>query len=396
MLSERIKKVQPSATLKITAAAKKMKKEGLNVVNFGAGEPDFDTPDYIKQSAINSIERGETKYTPASGMPELKNVVVKKIKDSLGLDYAAENIIISVGAKHALFNIMQAMVNPGDEVILFSPYWVSYKEQVNLASGEPVYVDTSKNNFRIDFSDLEDKITDKTKIILLNSPQNPTGVVYSKDELEQLANIVLKHNNLYIISDEIYDRLIYDGKKHYSIAQISDEIKDRTIIINGVSKTYAMTGWRIGYLAAPKEIAKAVGNLQSHSTSNPTSFCQVASITALSEEREEIGNMIRKFEERRNLIYELVSEIDGIKVTKPEGAFYIFPDISSMYGKKYNDMKIDGSLSFAEILLKEKHTAVVPGVAFGADDFIRLSFATSDEDIKEGVRRIKDFVENLK
>ncbi len=396
MLSDRIKKVQPSATLKITAAAKKMKKEGLNVINFGAGEPDFDTPEYIKEAAINSIKKGDTKYTPASGMLELKNVVAEKIKKELNLDYTSENIIISVGAKHSLYNVMQAMVNPGDEVILFSPYWVSYKEQINLASGVPVYIDTTKTNFKINFDELESKITDRTKLILLNSPQNPTGVVYSKEDLERLAEIVLKHDNLYVISDEIYDKLIYDGKKHFSIAQVSEEIKDRTIIINGVSKTYAMTGWRIGYLAARKEIAKAVGNLQSHSTSNPTSFCQVASITALSEEKDEIKKMIEKFEERRNLIYSLLQDIEGIKVEKPEGAFYIFPDISAFFGKEYEGAEIKDSFTFAEVLLEKKHTAVVPGVAFGADAFIRLSFATSDDDIKEGVKRIKEFIENLK
>ncbi len=396
MLSERIKKVEPSATLKITATAKQMKKEGKPVINFGAGEPDFDTPEFIKDSAIKAIKEGKTKYTPATGLIELKEAVVSKIKKDLNVEYKKENIIITVGAKHALYNIMQAMVNPGDEVILFSPYWVSYKEQVNLASGIPVFVDTTKNNFKIDFDELKKKISSKTKLILLNSPQNPTGVVYSKEEIEKLAEIVMQYKNLYIISDEIYDKLIYDNKKHFSITQISKEIKDRTFLVNGVSKTYAMTGWRIGYLAAKEEFAKAIGNLQSHSTSNPTTFCQIASITALEQESEEIDKMIKKFEERRDLIYNKIKEIEEFKVEKPKGAFYIFPDISNVFNKRYKDEIIDSSFKFAEILLKEKYVAVVPGVAFGTDKYIRLSFATSDEDIIEGVNRIKDFIKELK
>ncbi len=396
MLSERIKKVEPSATLKITATAKQMKKEGKPVINFGAGEPDFDTPEFIKDSAIKAIKEGKTKYTPATGLIELKEAVVSKIKKDLNVEYKKENIIITVGAKHALYNIMQAMVNPGDEVILFSPYWVSYKEQVNLASGIPVFVDTTKNNFKIDFDELKKKISSKTKLILLNSPQNPTGVVYSKEEIEKLAEIVMQYENLYIISDEIYDKLIYDNKKHFSITQVSKEIKERTFLVNGVSKTYAMTGWRIGYLAAKEEFAKAIGNLQSHSTSNPTTFCQIASITALEQESEEIDKMIKKFEERRDLIYNKIKEIKEFKVEKPEGAFYIFPDISNVFNKRYKDEIIDSSFKFAEILLKEKYVAVVPGVAFGTDKYIRLSFATSDEDIIEGVNRIKDFIKELK
>lgn len=262
-LNERIKKIQPSATLKITALAKKMKKEGQDVISFGAGEPDFDTPGFIKEAAIKSINNGDTKYTPASasGLDELKAAVVNKFLNDSSLQYSPENIIISCGAKHSIYNILQVMLNPGDEVIIFSPYWVSYLEQIKLASGIPVIVDTIKTDFKINFDELEEKISSKTKLIIINSPQNPSGVVYPEDELNKLADLLLKHENIYILSDEIYERLIYDGQKQISIATVNPEIKERVIIVNGVSKTYAMTGWRIGYLAAPPEIARAIGIL---------------------------------------------------------------------------------------------------------------------------------------
>ncbi len=396
-LNEKIQKIQPSATLKITALAKKMQKQGEDVISFGAGEPDFDTPDFIKEAAIQSLNNGKTKYTPASGLEELKSAVVNKLRNENNLEYSIENIVISCGAKHSIYNIMQVMINPGDEVILFSPYWVSYFEQIKLADGVPVVVDTLKNEFRINFEELEQKISSKTKLVIINSPQNPTGAVYSEEELNRLAGLALKHENIYIISDEIYEKLIYDGQEFYSIARTSNGInlKHRLIIVNGVSKTYAMTGWRIGYLAAPAEIAKAVGTLQSHSTSNPTSFCQYASITALNSDPENVKDMIIKFEQRCNLIYELLNNIQDIKVIKPKGAFYIFPEITGILNKKYNGEEITDSVSFAEKLLEEKKVAVVPGAAFGCNNYIRLSFATSDDNIKNGIQRIKEFIECL-
>ena len=395
-LNKKIQQITPSVTLKITAAAKKMKKEGQDVVSFGAGEPDFDTPNFIKESAINSIKAGETKYTPATGLDDLKSAVVRKFKEDNDLEYSNENIIISCGAKHSIYNILQVMLDPGDEVILFCPYWVSYFEQVKLADGIPVIVDTIKTDFKINFPNLEEKINSKTKLIILNSPQNPSGVVYSEEELKKLGELLLKHEYIYIISDEIYEEIIYDGLKHQSIATLCPSLKERVITVNGLSKSYAMTGWRIGYLAAPVQIAKAIGSLQSHSTSNPTTFCQTASVTALNTDSEETKEMIKHFSRRRDLIYNLLSDIEGIEVIKPEGSFYIFPEITGLLNKKYNTQEITGSAAFAEILLKEKKVAVVPGAAFGADQFIRLSFATSDENIKKGLERIKEFIVNIK
>jgi len=396
ILSARISEVKPSATLQISAKAKAMKKQGIDVIIFSAGEPDFDTPEYIKNAAIESIKRGDTKYTPASGIVELKTAIVEKLKKEYNLEYSEENIIISCGAKHSIYNVIQVLVNPGDEVIIFSPYWVSYLAQIKLASGIPVVVNTENNDFKIDIEKLKEKISPKTKLIIINSPQNPSGCIYDKETLEKLAEIVLNYENLFIISDEIYEKIIFDNRRHISIAQLGDEIKKRTILINGMSKTYAMTGWRIGYLAAEKEIAAAVSKLQSQSTSNPTTFCQTASVVALKETSEEVDKMLKAFAERREIIYNELSSIEGIEVKKPEGAFYIFPKISFYYGKKSDDITIDSSMKFAEVLLDKAKVAVVPGGAFGCDEFIRLSFATSIENIKEGINRIKEFLKTLK
>ncbi len=395
MLSERISQITPSQTLQITAKAKKLKKQGVKVINFAAGEPDFDTPELIKNYAMESIRRGETKYTPASGLIELKEAIVEKFRNENNLEYSVENIIVSCGAKHSIYNALFALLNPGDEVIIFSPYWVTYPEQVKLCGAVPVYVDTSQNDFHIPIDTLKEKINEKTKAIILNSPQNPTGVAYTKDEIKQIAEIVLSHKNLYVISDEIYEKIIFDNNEHISIASFGDDIKERTIVINGMSKAYAMTGWRIGFLAAPAPIAKAISSFQSHTTSNPTTFCQTASIFALRNIKEEIKEMQKIFENRRNLIYNLLSEIPNIKVNKPGGAFYIFPDVSAYYGKKYKDKQINGSVDFASILLDEKKVALVPGIAFGNDRFVRISFATSEEDIKTGVQLLKEFLSEL-
>jgi len=397
MLNEKIKKIPPSATLKITALAKQMIKQGEDVVNFGAGEPDFDTPNNIKQKAIESIKDGLTKYTPASGIPELKSAIVKKFKEEYNLDFSLENVCINCGAKHSLFNVMQVMLNPGDEVILFAPYWVSYLEQVKLADGVPVIVDTIKSDFKINFEELEKKITNKTKLIIINSPQNPTGVVYSYDELNKLAEIVSKYDNLYIISDEIYEKIIFDNEKFINISSTENgkKILNKILIVNGVSKSYAMTGWRIGYIVGPAEVIKAISILQSHSTSNPTTFCQTASIVALESDENDIIKRCKIFEKRRDLIYNLLSEIKGLKIFKTKGTFYIFPDLSTIINKKYNEIQITDSVVFAELLLKNKKVAVIPGVAFSAPNFIRLSFATSEENIKKGIKRIKEFINEL-
>ena len=397
-LSERVKTIKPSATLKIDAKAKQLKKEGVDVVSFGAGEPDFDTPEYIKLAAIESIKKGETKYTPASGILELKEAIVEKLKRDNNLNYKVENILISCGAKHSIYNVIQALVDKDDEVIIFSPYWVSYPEQIKLASGKIVVCPTEHNDFNIDFKILKEKINSKTKLIIINSPQNPSGCVYELDTLQKLVELLLPYEDLYIISDEIYEKIIFDNLKHISIAQLDERIKKRTIIVNGMSKSFAMTGWRIGYIAADKEIIDAINNLQSHSTSNPTTFCQTASVVALKKENEsdEIKKMLKEFSNRRDIIFNMLNNIPNFKVYKPKGAFYIFPDISYYYGRKINGEIIDSSVKFCEKLLENKNVAVVPGVEFGCDNFIRLSFATSIENIKKGVERIKEFVLNLK
>lgn len=395
LLNSKIRGITPSVTLKIDALAKKMKSEGRDIISFGAGEPDFDTPDYIKEKAVESIKKGETKYTDASGTAALKAAVCAKLKRENGLEYSPSQIVISCGAKHSLYNLCQVMLEPGDEVILFSPYWVSYSEHVKLADGKPVFVDTVSTDFRINFQELKKKISSKTRLIIINSPQNPTGAVYSKEELEELSAIILKHDRLMVISDEIYEKLIFDNLSHYSIAGLGPAIKERTILVNGLSKTYAMTGWRIGYLAAPESVAAAVSSLQSHSTSNPVTFCQSASVTALEQGSEEIARMISVFAGRRDLISSLVSGIKGFSAVKPRGAFYIFPDITGVLGKKCKTTAITDDLVFSETLLKEKQVAVIPGSGFGAKNHIRLSFAVSEKSIETGIGRIREFVEAL-
>ncbi len=287
------------------------------------------------------------------------------------------------------------MINPGDEVIILAPYWVSYIEQIKLAEGVPIVVDTVSTDFKINFNELKSKISPKTRLIIINSPQNPSGVVYTQEELKSLADLVLQYKNVYVLSDEIYEKLIFDNLQHVSLAQINEEIKERTIIVNGLSKTYSMTGWRIGYLVAPEIMAKAIGTLQSHSTSNPTTFCQTASVTAIEQHSKEVDEMIDVFKKRRDYIYQLLSEIKGFQTIKPQGAFYIYPNINGIIGKKYKGHPITDDLSFAEILLKEKKVALVPGSGFGTKNFIRLSFATSEKNIEKGLVRIKEFVEEL-
>lgn len=395
-LAERVMKISPSLTLAIDAKAKQMKAEGIRVFNFGVGEPDFDTPEHIKQAAIDAINKGMTKYTPAAGTLELKQAVVDKFKRENGLNYDISQIVISCGAKHSLYNAFQVLVEDGDEVILPAPFWVSHLEQIKIAGAEPVIVMTEeKNGFKMTPEQLEKAITSKTKAVLLNSPSNPTGSVYTKEELEALAEVILKHD-IMIVFDEIYEKLIYDGLEHVSIASLSDELKECTVVINGVSKAYAMTGWRIGYAAAPVEIAKKMASLQSHATSNPTSIAQAASVAALNGDQKPVGDMKREFVKRRDYMLNRLLNIDGITCPKPGGAFYLFPNVSAYFGKAYKGKQINNATDLATLLLDKVQVAVVPGVAFGSDNFVRLSYATSIEVIAEAMDRIESVLAEIK
>lgn len=395
-LSERASHISPSPTLAIDAKAKQMKAAGVKVISYGVGEPDFDTPDNIKAAAIEAIKAGDTRYTPAGGTLKLKQAIVDKFKRENGLEYQTNQIVVSVGAKHALYNAFQVLCQPGDEVILPAPYWVSYIEQIKLSGAKVVIVEAKEENgFKLTPDELRQAITPKTRVFLLNSPSNPTGSVYTRDELAALGNILLEHN-ITIVSDEIYEKLLYDGLEHISIASISPELKENTVVINGVSKAYAMTGWRIGYSAAPAPVAKAMADLQSHSTSNPTSIAQAASIEALNGPQDTVATMVVEFEKRRNYMLERVNAITGITCPKPGGAFYLYPNVSAYFGKSYKNQPIMNATDLANLLLEVAEVAVVPGVAFGNDDFIRLSYATSMENIKEGMDRIENFLSSLK
>lgn len=394
-LSKKSLEISPSLTLDITAKAKAMKAEGVDVVSFGAGEPDFNTPKNIVEAGIEAIEQGKTRYTPASGLIELKEAVCKKFKDDNNLSYLPENIIISSGAKHSIYNALMAITNPGDEIIISVPYWVSYPELIKLAGGIPVYINTKEeNDFKYTINDLNRVITDKTKAIILNSPNNPTGALYNEEELKEIADWAVK-NNIFVISDEIYEKLAYDEETHISIASINNDIKDITIVINGMSKAYAMTGWRIGYAAANKDIAKVMNNIQSHTTSNPCSISQYASIEGLSGDQASVENMKRAFEQRRNFMVDAINDIKGLSCQKPKGAFYVMVNFTKLKNKTIYDKKIKSSLDFANLLLEKGNVAVIPGIAFGDDDYIRLSYATSMGNIEEGLNRIKKIVERV-
>lgn len=397
MISDRVKNIKPSLTLEITDKARKMKSEGISVIGFGAGEPDFNTPDYINAAAKKAIDIGFTKYTPASGTPQLKKAICEKFLKDNGLYYEPEQIVVSSGAKSSLYHAICAMINPGDEVILPTPYWLTYPELIGLAQGKTVYVDCVKENgYKMTADRLEKAITEKTKCVIINSPNNPTGAVYSEDELKSIAKVIEKHG-LYVISDEIYEKLVYGGAKHYSIACCSDYMKEHTVVVNGVSKSYAMTGWRIGYFAAPRDIAKAAASMQSHTASNPCSISQYASVEALTSTESDkfISEMQKTFDERRKYMVEVLQNTENVVCIEPKGAFYVFADVSACYGKKFNGAPINGSLSFADAALN-KGVAVVPGLAFGDDKCIRLSYAISLSDIKEGLERLKLFIKELK
>jgi len=395
IFSRKAQEMAPSLTLVIDAKAKKMKQEGIDVIGFGAGEPDFNTPDNIQNAAIDAIRKGLTRYTPASGIIELKNAIVTKFKEDNNLTYSPSQIIISTGAKQSLNNIFQAILNPGDEVIVQVPYWVSYPELIKLADGVPVFAPTKEeNSFKYTIEELNKIVTDKTKAILLNSPNNPTGTVYTEKELREIAEFAKIHD-LIIISDEIYEKLIYGDEKHISIASLSQDAYERTIVVNGVSKSYAMTGWRIGYAAGSESVIKLMTNIQSHTTSNPNSIAQYASVEALKGEQQTIELMSKEFKTRRDFMVERINSINNLTCGKPAGAFYVMVNISKVLDKTVNGNKIGDSIKFAELLLEKEKVAVVPGAAFGTDNYIRLSYATSMENIKNGLDRIEKFINTL-
>ncbi len=388
MLAKRVQALTPSSTLAITAKAKELKEAGKDIIGLGAGEPDFNTPENIMKAAVDAMHAGYTKYTPSGGLPALKKAIIDKLIRDNQLTYTANEIIVCIGAKHALYTLFQVILDEGDEVIIPTPYWVSYPEQVKLADGVPVYVEgTEANEFKITPEQLEYTITSKTKAVIINSPSNPTGMIYSKEELAAIGDVCLKHNIL-VISDEIYEHLVYGGHTHVSIAQISPELKAQTIIINGVSKSHSMTGWRIGYAAGNKEIIRAMTDLASHSTSNPTSIAQYATIEAYNGSQNAVTEMRTAFEDRLNKIYDKVVAIEGFTCIKPQGAFYLFVNASEAAKKLgYNSVE-----DFSTALLEEANVAVIPGSGFGADDYIRLSYATSLEALEKAVARIAEFV----
>jgi len=391
-LSKKALSISPSSTLAIDAKAKKMKAEGIDIIGFGAGEPDFDTPDHIKAAAIQAINDGFTKYTPASGTLELKKAICNKFMKDNQLEYKPSNIVISNGAKHSLVNAFQAILNPGDEVIIPAPFWVSYPEMVKIADGVPVILNsTEEEGFKLSIEKLEKAITPKTKAIVINSPSNPTGMIYSEDELRAIADIAVS-KGIFVISDEIYEKLVYDGYKHVSIASFNEKIKDLTIIVNGVSKSYSMTGWRIGYTASNEKIATIMGNVQSHATSNPNSIAQKAAQAALEGPEDIIEIMKAEFVKRRDYMVDRINSINGLSCLKPNGAFYVMMNISKYIGTEIDGVKINGSDDFAELLLEKANVALVPGSGFGTDIHVRLSYATSLENIKEGLNRIEKFL----
>lgn len=394
-ISEKCRNIHPSVTLAIDARAKQLRAMGLDVIGFGAGEPDFDTPRYIKSAARDALDAGMTKYTPVAGTVELRTEIQQKLLRDNGLDYELADIIVSSGAKQCLFNALSAILDPGDEVLLPSPCWVSYPEMVRMAGGVPVMVKGDEaNGFLVDADALRPHVTDRTKALILNSPNNPSGSVCSRALLEGIAALAVE-KQFYVISDEIYEKLIYDGEAHVSIASLGDEIRAQTIVVNGVSKSYAMTGWRIGYAAGPKAVIRAMTAFQSHSTSNPNSIAQHAAAVALTNGEKFMHDSLVEFDARRRLMHQLISEIPGLSAALPKGAFYMMLNISALIGKSLNGRAIRGSDDFAEMLLESQKVAVVPARAFGDDRYVRLSYATSRDKITLGLARIAEFVKEL-
>jgi aspartate aminotransferase len=395
VLAERVKGIKPSPTLTVDARAKAMKAEGIDVVGFGAGEPDFDTPENIKEAAVRALKSGFTKYTPVGGTDELKDAIINKLKNDNGIVYDRSQIIVSTGAKHSLYNVAQALYGPGDEVIIPAPYWVSYPDQVILNDASPVIVQTKEEEgFVLTAEAFERAITPRTRALILNSPSNPTGLGYPKESLEKIAEVAVRHKVM-VISDEIYEKITYDGFRHVSIASLGSEIKDLTITINGLSKSHAMTGWRLGYAAGPKEVIGAMTKIQSQSTSNPCSITQKAAVEALNGPQDFLPVMVAEFDKRRKYIVERLNAIPGFSCPMPVGAFYAFPRVSPIYGKSFKGKEIKGSADLAAYLLEEAKVAVVSGDAFGADEYIRLSYATSMATIEKGLDRIEKAVSEL-
>lgn len=391
-LSSRAAAVQASTTLAIDSLYKQMKADGIDVIGFGAGEPDFGTPEHIKRAAIQAINEDFTKYTPVSGILELRQAVCTRLKADFDLDYQADEVVIASGAKHIIYVALQAITEPGDEIILPAPYWVSYIEQIRMVNGVPVVISTSEDeNFKLTPEKLEAAITPKTKAVMLNNPSNPTGMVYSREELAAIADVCVKHD-LYILSDEIYCNLVYDGRGFTSTAALSPEVKEHTILINGVSKSYAMTGWRIGYAAGSKDLIRTMGNYLSHSTGAPASFAQKGAVEALLGPQDKIEVMRKAFEARRDHFVARMNAIPGVSCLKPEGAFYIMMNLSQLLGKTLHGVKIDSDDTFASLFLKEGLVATVPCSGFGAPGFIRWSYATSPENIDEGLDRLERFL----
>ncbi|MGL4849659.1 MAG: pyridoxal phosphate-dependent aminotransferase [Clostridium sp.] len=393
--SKKAMDIAPSITLNITAKAKKLKSEGKNIISFGAGEPDFNTPKNIIDKAILAMNEGKTKYTQTSGIEELKEAICKKLENENNLKYKSSQIIVSTGAKQCLANVFLAILNPMDEVIVSVPYWVSYPELIKMADGVPRFINSGeKNDFKITVDVLKENVNEKTKAIIINSPNNPTGTIYNKEELLEIAKFA-EEKKLIIISDEIYEKLIYDHNEHISIASLTPYAYENTIVINGLSKSSAMTGWRLGYAAGNEDCIKLMVSIQSHMTSNTNSITQYAALEALEGPKESLEFMKKEFSKRRNFMIERLGEIKNINIIKPDGAFYVMVDVSKYYGKTYNAKKINDSLTFSDVLLEEKETAVIPGIGFGLDEFIRLSYAISMEHIKEGLDRIEEFLNNI-
>ena len=397
-LAKRIQTISPSQTLAISAKAKAMKAAGENVINFGVGEPDFPTPAHIVGAGIEALEKGKTKYTPSSGLPELRRAICEKFERDNGLEYEPSQVIVSNGAKHSIFNACYALIDEGDEVIIPAPYWLTYPEVVKTLGGVPVYVEASKKNgLKITPEQLEAAITPKTKLLIFNSPCNPTGAVYSEDEIKAIAAVCERHN-LCVLSDEMYEKLVYDGLSHYSIAQVSPRMKELTIIVNGASKSYAMTGWRLGYLAAAEHVAKAIGSFQSHATSNVNTITQYAGLAALEGDQQPMYDMVEAFAARREKMMEILEGYRGVGLdyVRPEGAFYVMLVVDKFYGRSNSRKKIEGSMDFAMELLADEKVAATPGVCFGDDECIRLSYALSLEEMEEGLERIKRVCLSLK
>jgi len=391
-LSKKHLNLSPSMTLSIAAKAKELKAEGKDVIGFGVGEPDFNTPQHIIDKAVEAMNKGLTGYTAASGIPELKKAICDKLQKDNGLEYSADQIIVSNGAKHSIYNALQAICNPGDEVLVGIPYWVSYPELVKMADAEPVFIEgKEEDEFKMTPESIKKKITSKTKAILLNSPGNPTGTVYTKEELRAIAELMAEHN-IIVISDEIYEKLIYGNEPHVSVASFNEKIKDLTIVVNGLSKGYAMTGWRIGYTASNKQIAKIMGNIQSHATSNPNTMAQYASVEALEGDQSSLENMKVEFNKRRKFMVKRINEINGVSCIEPKGAFYVMMNIKELKGRTLAGKMVNDSIEIAEIILEKAQVALVPGIAFGSDDYLRVSYANSLENIKTGLDRVDEFL----